>query len=170
MEEVSAMSLLETSLFPQMMDLQRSLERVVQSALGLAGGERRSVGFPVDIYETGDAFTVRAELPGVDPKDIEVQIVGQQLSIKAQRPEPERPQGATVVRAELLAGQFLRVFDLGVPVDVDGVTARYEHGVLTVHVPKALAVRPRLIAVQAPSLPGPAQDVQHHVVEERKSA
>ena len=92
---------------------------------------------------------MRAELAGLEMKDIDVQLVGQQLIIKAQRAQPELPQGAAVVRAELPVGQFLRTFEFGVPVEAEQVQAKYRSGLLTIHVPKAQAVRPRSIPVEA---------------------
>ncbi len=134
--------------FPELADFERSLTTWADGMRGRQG-ERRAIAFPVDVYETGEAFWVRAELAGLEMKDIDVQLVGQQLIIKAQRPQPQLPQGAAVVRAELPVGQFLRTFEFGVPVEAEQVQAKYSSGLLTIHVPKAQAVRPRNIPVQA---------------------
>ena len=134
--------------FPELADFERSLTTWADGVRGRQG-ERRAIAFPVDVYETGEAFWVRAELAGLEMKDIDVQLVGQQLVIKAQRPQPDLPQGAAVVRAELPVGQFLRTFEFGVPVEAEQVQAKYRSGLLTIHVPKAQAVRPRSIPVEA---------------------
>jgi HSP20 family protein len=145
--------------FPELADLERSLTTWADG-LRTRQGERRAIAFPVDIYETGEAFWVRAELAGMEMKDIDVQLVGQQLVIKAQRPQPELPQGAAVVRAELPVGQFLRTFEFGVPVEAEQVQAKYRNGLLDIHVPKAQAVRPRSVPIQleaAQSQEGPRE-------------
>ncbi len=134
--------------FPELADFERSLTTWADGVRGRQG-ERRAISFPVDVYETGEAFWVRAEMAGLEMKDIDVQLVGQQLIIKAQRAQPELPQGAAVVRAELPVGQFLRTFEFGVPVETEQVQAKYRSGLLTIHVPKAQAVRPRSIPVEA---------------------
>jgi HSP20 family protein len=104
------------------------------------------LGFPVDVFETADDVIVRADLPGVRQEDIRVQWSAGHLVIAARRAD-DRPEGATPVRTETLAGEFSRSFELGVAVDPDGLRAEYEDGVLTITAPKAADVKARTVPV-----------------------
>ncbi len=99
-------------------------------------------------WETGDAFHVELEVPGVKSEQLDVSVVGDQLSIKVERPE-EEPKDVTYHRRERPVGSFTRVVCLPSEVDAGKVEAELEHGVLSIHLPKAESVRPRKIQVTA---------------------
>jgi HSP20 family protein len=102
-----------------------------------------------DIAETDAAFLVTLDLPGLDPKAIELRVENDTLSIQAERKQPETAEGTTVHRSERAYGTFFRSFTLPRSVDGSRVEARYEQGVLTVTLPKRDEAKPRTIAVQA---------------------
>jgi HSP20 family protein len=90
----------------------------------------------VDVIETEDAYLLYAELPGVRREDIQLQVRDRRLELSGRRhPLAER----NFLRMERSYGPFRRAFDLGSPVDTDGITAAYEQGILRVHVPKRAA-------------------------------
>jgi HSP20 family protein len=87
----------------------------------------------VDVIETEDAYLLYAELPGVRKEDIQLQVRDRRLELSGRRhPLAER----NFLRMERSYGPFRRTFDLGAPVETDGITAGYEQGILRVHVPK----------------------------------
>lgn len=90
---------------------------------------------PVDVFESKEAFLVTAELPGVKAEDVKIGLERDELSLEA--PRADQPL------------DFRRRFSLSVPVDADRVSARLEHGVLRVELPKAEEARPRSIPVSA---------------------
>jgi len=101
---------------------------------------------PVNVWETGEAVYVELEVPGVKSDQVEIAVVGNELSIKVERPEVEQ-EGVTYHRRERGTGSFNRVLRLPNEVDADRVEAELRHGVLTVTLPKSEAARPRKIQV-----------------------
>ncbi len=103
---------------------------------------------PVNLYETGEAYVLTAELPGIAPEDLEISLEGSTVTLRGERkPTPE--EGASVHRRERPSGAFRRAFDLPVPIDGDNVEAVHRNGVLTLRLPKAPEHRPRQISVKA---------------------
>lgn len=103
---------------------------------------------PVDLYRDGDRYILHADMPGVDPGSIDVDVDGAQLSIRAQRTEDTR-EGVRWLARERGAGMFLRQFTLGDGVDADKISASYESGVLSVIIPVSERAKPRKIAVES---------------------
>ncbi|XUW90506.1 Hsp20/alpha crystallin family protein [Burkholderia sp. M6-3] len=91
----------------------------------------------IDVTENDGAYSVKAELPGVDKKDIDVQIDGRIVSINAKvERNKEEKEGERVVRRERYAGTFSRSFALGGEVDEGNSKAEYKDGVLSLSLPK----------------------------------
>ncbi|WP_309103884.1 Hsp20/alpha crystallin family protein [Microbacterium sp.] len=103
---------------------------------------------PVDLFREGDQYVLHADLPGVDPGSIDVDVDGGQLSIRAQRTADTR-EGVRWLARERGAGSFLRQFTLGDGVDVDRISASYDSGVLSVVIPVSERAKPRKIAVES---------------------
>jgi HSP20 family protein len=120
--------------------------------MGLASGlDVRSGAFPaLVVSERGSDFVVEAELPGMKLDDIELLVMGDELTIKGERKEPSLA-GAREHRRERAFGTFYRAIRLPVEVEADAVKASLENGVLTVTLPKAKAALPRKIEVKAAS-------------------
>lgn len=100
-------------------------------------------GFRTDIRDTGDAFVLEADLPGVKKEDIHIDIDGDCLSISAQRSssKEEKDKEGNYIRCERSYGSFSRSFDIS---NVRGgeITAAYDNGVLTLNMPKKEAAQP----------------------------
>jgi len=105
--------------------------------------------FPaVNAWEDDTAVYVEAELPGLAMEDLEVLVMGDELTLKGERKERER-EGATYHRRERGIGTFSRVLRLPIQVDADKVEATLRDGVLTVKLPKAQAALPRRIELKS---------------------
>ena len=105
----------------------------------------------VDIEETADSFVVRADLPGMNHKDVKVNLMGDTLTVRGERkPESER-KDRSMHRVERVYGGFERSFTLGMPVRNDKVKATYRDGVLEITVPKAEEARLKEVEVQVGS-------------------
>jgi HSP20 family protein len=102
-----------------------------------------------DIVETEADYRVVLDLPGHDPAAIGLQVEKDTLTVQADRKQPAAAAGETVHRSERSFGTFFRSFTLPKGVDAGRVEAKYEHGVLTVILPKREEAKPRTIAVQA---------------------
>jgi HSP20 family protein len=127
-------------------DLRREVDRLFDDFSGpLAGGRGRS--FPaMNVWENEENLHVEAELPGLTMDDIEVTVVGDELSIKGER-KPAIEQG-TFHRRERGVGEFTRFVTLPMDVDAEKVEAVLRDGVLTITLPKAAAAKPRRIQVK----------------------
>lgn len=126
-------------------DLEHQLERIFQGAP--ASGSATWMP-PVDIHETADAYVLEADLPGMKKEDIEVQILEDRISLKGSRKRPEREETKGYRRYERAEGQFERSFRISGGVDAEKVEAKFEHGVLTVTLPKPETAKPRQIDVK----------------------
>lgn len=102
---------------------------------------------PVDIYETEDSIVIKAELPDVEQKDIEVRIEDNTLTIKGERRHDGEVRKENYHRIERYFGSFQRSFSLPATVQQDNVSATCERGVLTVTLPKKEDIKPKQIKV-----------------------
>lgn len=100
------------------------------------------------LEDQGEALVLRAEVPGLTQKELEVTATATTLSVRAER-RVEPPQGYATHRSERRGFRFARSFDLNTKVDPEHVQASLEHGVLTVTLPKAAEAKPKQITVKA---------------------
>jgi HSP20 family protein len=105
-----------------------------------AAGGSQAVPMRVDVHEAGNAYTVKADLPGVAKDAIHVDIDGNRVTIRAEvKRESEQKEGARVLRSERYYGAFARSFALADEVDEDKASAKFENGVLELTLPKKAA-------------------------------
>ena len=130
-------------------DLRREMDALFRHYSGTPSAAWGA--FPaVNLYETGDAFVLTAELPGVRREDIHVGLEGSKLTLHGERRiEYPRSKDTSIHRLERQSGSFRRAFDLPVAIEADKVEAVHRHGVLMLRLPKAESARARQIAVQA---------------------
>jgi HSP20 family protein len=102
----------------------------------------------VDISENDKAFTLLADIPGVEPKDIEISMEKGVLTIKGERHSENIEENENYRRVERQSGQFYRRFTLPDSADADKIEAKSEHGVLTVTIPKQEVAVSRRIEVK----------------------
>ena len=89
-----------------------------------------------DIYETPQGLVVRLEIPGADREDLGIDLAGQELVIRGQRRPTPPANTSRVLHYEITYGSFERSFHIPIPVNPEGVRARYEHGILEVKLPR----------------------------------
>ena len=102
----------------------------------------------VDIKETKDAFVIEADIPGVDPKDIEVHMEDGVLSIRGEKQTEKTEEKEGYKRVERSRGSFYRRFSLPDTANADKINAKSKHGVLEITIPKQEKAHPRKIAVE----------------------
>jgi len=105
----------------------------------------------VDVLEEADSIRIMAELPGVKPEDVKISVENNVLSITGQKQQVAEERTERVHRYERVYGAFERTFTLPATVDAANIKATFEHGVLTVTLPKAEKAKPRQIPVQTAS-------------------
>jgi HSP20 family protein len=101
-----------------------------------------------DIYETDEAITVVADIPGVDENSVDIMLEDNVLTINGYV-EPVQPEGHSLVYAEYQVGDYERAFTLSDQIDRDGIEATVKDGVLRLYLPKVTEARKRKIAVKA---------------------
>ena len=101
----------------------------------------------VDVREEAERFVILADLPGVDPATIEVQMDKNVLSLKGERTAETLADDAKATRVERAHGRFDRRFVLPDSADADGISANGKHGVLEITIPKKAQSAPRRIAI-----------------------
>jgi HSP20 family protein len=102
---------------------------------------------PVDIYEDEHNITVKAELPGVDPKDVDVRVENNTLTIQGERKFEKEEKEENFHRIERRYGTFVRSFTLPNTVDTDNVKAEYDNGLLRIQLAKRAEAKPKQIKV-----------------------
>ncbi|MCB2203293.1 Hsp20/alpha crystallin family protein [bacterium] len=133
-----------------MMNLQREFNRVFNGMDTKRHDEdyESAVWSPmVDIVENEDAYTLTFDLPGMKKDNIHMNFSDGTLKISGERAAIEESKDNTCHRVERVSGKFYRSFNFPTQVNSDGISARYEDGVLTVSVPKAEEVKPRQISI-----------------------
>ncbi|MGE0873208.1 MAG: Hsp20/alpha crystallin family protein [Burkholderiales bacterium] len=111
--------------------------------------EAQDMKIKVDVTEGDKAYTVHAEIPGVKKEDIQVEVDGNVVSIRAEvKRESEEKKGEKVLRSERYYGRVERSFSLPVDIDDKATVAKYKDGVLDLTLPKKAAASTRRIAVE----------------------
>ena len=127
-------------------DLFQGLFRPLRGALAAEEGERATMR--LDVTENDQAYTVKAEIPGVDKKDIDIKIDGNVVSIHAKvERSTEQKEGERVIRRERYSGTFGRTFSLAGEIDQSTATAQYQDGVLTLTLPKKAAASSKRLEI-----------------------
>jgi len=130
----------------EMERLRREMNRLLS---GHVSGAAVAPGFPaMNVWTNEDGAVVTAELPGADPKDIDISVNNDTLTVTGCRQPQELPEGNTYHRRERGCGRFSRSFQLPFQVEAGKVSAAFERGVLQITLPRAEADKPRKIAVK----------------------
>ncbi|HDN79148.1 MAG: Hsp20/alpha crystallin family protein [Chloroflexi bacterium] len=138
--------------FRELISLREAMDRLFEESFVRPFGWIAPAGtesFAIDMYETDDEIVVKAAIPGVKPEDIDVSLSGDVLTIKGEVKEGKEIREENYIRRERRYGTFCRSVSLPVQVDVDKAKAEYENGILTLTLPKAEAVKPKVIKVKA---------------------
>ena len=117
----------------------RELDRVASSMLDQRQSPRL---MPMDLFRDGDHYVLTADLPGVDPGSVDVDVDGQLLTIRAER-SARTEEGVQWLARERGTGSYLRQLTLGKDIDTENISAHYENGVLSVMIPVAEKAKPR---------------------------
>ncbi len=146
------MALVRWDPFKDLIELHEKMNKLFEETLSRTRGEREVIEGtwypPVDIYETDNELVLKAELPGVDIKDIEITVEDGILTIKGERKFEEEVKRENYHRIERAYGRFIRSFTLPNVVDVDKISAKMENGVLKIVMPKKEESKPKQIKVE----------------------
>lgn len=146
------MALIRYQTFPLIRDMQREINRLFESFPFLRTDEVTDTGTwipAVDVVEKKDCYEIRADLPGIEPDDIEVRMDNGTLMIKGERKHEKRKEDENYIRYESARGMFYREFHLPDAADPERIEARNKHGVLEIIVPKTEKSKARRIEVKS---------------------
>ncbi|MER6978469.1 Hsp20/alpha crystallin family protein [Streptomyces carpinensis] len=121
----------------------RDLDRLTQQMFGTLA---RPAVMPIDAYQSGDAFVVHFDLPGVDLDSVDLNVERNVLTVRAERPGPDAKERDLLV-AERPHGVLSRQLLLGDALDLEKITAHYDAGVLTLNIPVMREAKPRRIEI-----------------------
>lgn len=133
--------------------LHKEIDRLFEGNFPRMGEDSQGVAASdwvpaVDVKEEQDKFIIHADLPGVDPKDIDVGMENGVLTIKGQRESERKEEREGYKRMERVRGNFFRRFSLPDTADAEKIAAKCRNGVLEVIIPKQEKVQPRRITVE----------------------
>src|SRR5271155_4433801 len=129
--------------------LQEQVNRLFGNALDRSSEESNLTAWApaVDIYETEHELVVKADLPEVDPKELDIRVENNLLTIRGERKFEKKVSEDHYLRVERAYGSFSRSFSLANTVDADAIKADYQNGVLTLTIPKREEAKPKQIKV-----------------------
>ncbi|BDV41685.1 molecular chaperone [Geotalea uraniireducens] len=145
------MAIVKYSPFRDLRNLQDQMSRLLDLAWNKEPGEELREGVwqpPVDIVEDENSVILKAELPGLDQKDIEVRIEDSTLTIRGERKHESEIKKENYHRIERYYGSFQRSFTLPQTIDQEKVKASCDKGVLTIILPKREETKPKQITVE----------------------
>ncbi len=128
----------------------REFDRLAAALVDNRPGPRQ---MPMDLYRDGDHYVLTADLPGIDPGSVDIDVDGQLLTIRAERTLTSG-EGVKWITRERSAATFLRQLNLGQGIDTDRITAAYSNGVLSVTIPVSEKAKPRRIEVATETADG----------------
>jgi len=134
--------------FNRMEQMQREMNRLWSAARSPSQGWA-NVFPPINIYDDGESYIARAEMPGVKPDDIDVTVTGKTLTLRGKRTIAPAGKDETYHRRERSEGEFRRAFDLPEQVDGEKVQANFANGVLEILLPRAEQAKERKVQVSA---------------------
>jgi len=138
--------------FNDLVTLREAMDRLFAQSFVRPGVAFPSFGVEgpaVDMYQTKDDIVVKAAVPGLKPEDIDIAVTGDLLTIKGELKQEEKIEEGNYLCQERRYGQFMRELALPTQVNAEKAKAEFEHGVLTLRLPKAEEVKPKSIKVKA---------------------
>jgi HSP20 family protein len=137
--------------FSNLLTAQRDFDRLFKEAFNpfVSEGDlsTRTWAPPVDIYENENDIVLKAELPGIDPKDVEVKVEDNTLYLKGERKFEKEVKNESYHRVERSYGSFARSFSLPNSISTDKVKAEFKDGLLTLTLPKREEAKPRTVKI-----------------------
>lgn len=129
--------------------LQDQINRLFNDVFERTGEESNLTAWApaADIYENAHELVVKADLPEVDPKDLDIRVSNNILSIRGERKFEKKVNEDNYLRVERAYGAFSRSFSLANTVNAEGIKADYQNGVLTLSIPKREEAKPKQIKV-----------------------
>ena len=137
------------TIFDELESLQADMNRLLsEEDAGRYGRRARAAYPPLNVWSSQDGLVVEAEIPGMDPKDVEISVDGDELSLRGKVNGQAPAEGEVALRRERPSGEFQRTLQLPFRAHAGGVKATCKNGILRISVPKSEEEKPRKIAIE----------------------
>jgi HSP20 family protein len=142
------------SFYRDLFDFRRDFDEIFNRMLGatpaLPGTSEETFAPPIEAWTDAEAkkFYLRVAVPGIEPKDVKIEVQGNMLTLSGERKHVEEKKEVTYHQREFTYGAFQRVLTLPEGVDADKLTAEFNNGVLELTAPLAAAALPRRIEIK----------------------
>jgi HSP20 family protein len=144
-----AMRALDIKTPSEFVSLRDAMDRLFEdSIIRPFNGFGPATPFPVDLSEGKDSYVLKASLPGMKPEDITIEATAEEVTIRGETKQTGEQKDAEYLRRELRYGKVQRSFTLPLAIDPNKVEASFEHGVVTVTLPKSEVVKPKTITIK----------------------
>lgn len=127
--------------------MDRLFEQPFQRLPFRASEDLGNTTLSLDVVENGDSYVVKAAVPGIDPKDVEISVDEDVLTIKGEFNKQEETKDENYIRREIRSGSFVRQLRLPPTVEPEKAEAKFEHGMLTLSIPKKAEAKARSIKI-----------------------
>jgi HSP20 family protein len=133
--------------FREIETLRQQLDKVFDQRAATRDNSETAWMPALELADAGDNFVLKAQLPGIDAKDIEVQVTREAISISGERRYENTDEKSGYVRSEFRYGKFHRVLPLPAHIQNDSVQAEYKDGILTLTLPKVTEARNKVVKI-----------------------
>ena len=138
------------TVFDELESIQADMNRILSGQDAPRFARRARAAYPpLNVWASADGLVIDAEMPGVDPQDVEISAVGDELSLRGKVNAREPAEGETVLRRERPAGEFQRTLQLPFRANTGAVKATFRNGILRIVLPRSEEEKPRKIAIEA---------------------
>lgn len=138
------------TIFDELESFQADMNRLLATAEESQSARRARAAYPpLNVWASQDGLVVEAEVPGVEPQDVEVSVEGDELSLRGKVNGTPLPDGEAYLRRERPAGEFLRTLQLPFRANSAAVKATCKNGILRISVPRSEEDKPRKIAIES---------------------
>jgi HSP20 family protein len=140
--------------FTEIETIRQQLDKVFDQRAAARNNSEATWMPALELVDAGDNFVLKAQLPGIDPKDVDVQVTREAISISGERRYENTEEKPGCVRSEFRYGKFHRVLPLPAPIQNDSVQAEYKDGVLMLTLPKVTEARNKVVKINLAEIAG----------------
>jgi len=140
--------------FTEIETIREQLDKVFDQRAATRDNSETAWMPALELIDAGDNFILKAQLPGIDPKDIDVQVTREAISISGERRYENTEEKPGYVRSEFRYGKFHRVLPLPAHIQNDSVQAEYKDGILMLTLPKVAEARNKVVKINLAEIAG----------------
>ena len=140
--------------FTEIETIRQQLDKVFDQRAATRDNSEATWMPALELVDAGDNFVLKAQLPGIDPKDIDVQVTPEAISISGERRYENTEEKPRYVRSEFRYGKFHRVLPLPAHIQNDSVQAEYKDGILMLTLPKVTEARNKVVKINLGQIAG----------------